>query len=93
MSDKKHPHMQHVPELDKLAAAADISQKIGDFWDWLEQEKGLSVCTYVKDADIYLPAQLRKESVLAEFFGIDLKRVERERKALLGMIQRKVGEE
>ena len=60
---------------------------IGEFLDWLTSEKGLVLACWEK-GDTEEQAQLscaqaNIESLLAEFFEIDLKEVECERRALL----------
>ena len=65
-------------ECDRLAKVADDSQKIGDFLDWLQQEH-----------DVELPDRI--ERLLAEYFDIDLDKVEQERRGLLAALQESHG--
>lgn len=85
-----------TPELDKLAAVREKSQLIGDFLEWLQGE-GLVICEwhdkqYVNGKLVqpagYYPVQRRMDQLLADYFGINLKAVERERQAVLNAIRR-----
>lgn len=74
-----------TPELDKLAAVANDSQVIGDFLEWLDTHGRFVGQWYDERA---APAAIGTEALLAEYFGIDLKRVERERRAILEAVRR-----
>jgi len=79
--------MVPTPECDKLVAVQPKSQVIGEFLDWLA-ESNFAVCRYAnyEDApshDGWVPARLSLEELLAEFFVIDLGKVEQERRAIL----------
>lgn len=65
------------PECTKLALASEESKKLGYFLDWL-QEKGIDLNL------VYNP-----EELLAEYFDIDLKKIEKERRDILKNIQEK----
>lgn len=72
-----------TPELDKMLAVKDKSQAIGEFFDWLVNDKGYVLSQYEeKDRRLY-PTYSSIEKLLAEFFGIDLKKIEEERRAIL----------
>jgi len=90
------------PECEKLKAVSEYSQKIGEFLTWLVNVKQLDLskyqeveeCQYCGEDGMFTGEQLMpyhtdKEQLLAEFFGIDLKKVEEERRALLSSIQEK----
>ena len=84
------------PECDKIVAVHDQSQKLGEFLDWL-REQGWELCAYqgVEDEeseetpDGWYPIHKPAEQLLAKFFGIDLNKVEAERRALLEAIREK----
>ncbi len=78
-----------TPELDKQLAVQDKSQPIGEFLDWLTSRKGYTVCFYKGGESWreFLPVNKTTETLLAEFFDIDLKKCEQERQALLAEIQ------
>jgi hypothetical protein len=86
-----------TPECDRLLAVREKSQVIGEFLDWL-REKGWVIATgHAHDDTCYIDGKrfcgavegdlvrvlFNTEKLLAEFFGIDLEKVERERRALL----------
>jgi ribosomal protein S27AE len=70
------------PECEKLSNVADESNRIGNFLDWLS-EKDIRLCSYEEDAEMYFPMSSGVENLLAEYFEIDLNKVEKERMALL----------
>ncbi len=79
------------PECEKMKAVNDKSQSIGEFLEWLASEKRVYLATYLEteevDADKLCLWHQSKESLLAEFFKIDLKKVEDERRAMLEKIR------
>lgn len=79
-------------ECARLAAVSDHSQRIGEFLHWLQANRtpALTLCAVSEDSedDRYYPARVRIETLLAEYFKIDLNKVERERRALLEGIRR-----
>ena len=96
-----------TPECDKLKAVSGSSQDIGEFLDWLTGEKGLTVCNEHEhdewcegedeiimcgtQSKEYTPAMLNIEKLLAEYFEIDLNKVEKERRAILAELQKAQG--
>lgn len=86
--------MTDYPELEKIQAVREESQKIGEFLEWLSGE-GLQIAEYAEDEDedgddprLTLHYESR-ESLLAKFFGIDLQKAEQERRAILEELQKK----
>jgi hypothetical protein len=75
-----------TPELDRLRVVQDESHIIGAFLEWLG-EKGMHVTTDSGD-DVY---NCSIEKTLADYFGIDLIKVENEKRAVLDW-QRKQNE-
>lgn len=75
MSTKKR-----YPECKKMAAVKNESQAIGSFLDWLEGED-LFICNLEKEE--YRPIHTTIEKLLAEYFEIDLDKVEEERRQIL----------
>lgn len=76
------------PEHEKLSAVADKSQVIGDFL--LDREEGgVVLAAYSPELDEYLPLPLVApvEYVLADYFGIDLAKIEAEKRAMLAAIR------
>jgi hypothetical protein len=89
-------------ELGKMMAVQEDSQTIGEFLEWAEQNgyhftktvkvkaEGYSLIrdeTYEYDREIELPVKI--EEALAHFFGIDLKKVDAERRAVLDEVRAK----
>lgn len=87
--------MSEYPEHEKLSGVQVESQAIGQFIDWLQDEKGvfLAVEATHKEENISgignhevtetVPYRFRIDEVLAEYFGIDLRVLESERRAML----------
>jgi len=79
-----------TPECDKLKALIDSGERdtLQKFLDWLT-ENHVVLCQletgrgYRSDGE-YVPLRQNTENLMAEFFGIDLKKVEREKQAILG---------
>lgn len=88
-----------APECEKLSKVAPVSQKVGEFVDWLRDEKKISLamrhdhtpdCYFtgrqpdcgMEEGDLFY-AHANMTTLLAEFFGIDLNKVEQERRAIL----------
>ena len=75
MSDTKYP------EHEKLREVKDTSQAIGEFLEWLQSE-GMGVAEYDAYANL---AWVRHSTtgLLARYFGIDQKKLEQEKCAML----------
>jgi len=76
----------NTPELDKMTACRAQSQAQGEFLNWLMLEKDIVLAKWSNDSesvqDLYeCPVSI--EALLAEFHGIDLNKVEQERRAIL----------
>jgi hypothetical protein len=81
--------MVETPELDKMTAVQPFSQKIGEFMEWLSTEKKLGLGSWDKRGyDLYQPERASIENLLAEFFDIDLNKVEKEKRAIIEDIGR-----
>ena len=87
------PKPPAMPECEKLKAIQERSQSIGEFLEWLCSTKGVSLMVDM-DADpddingtVQVPMRESKEELLAEFFEIDLDKVEDEKRALLDFIR------
>jgi len=74
------------PECERLSEAAPRSQLIGEFLEWLD-EQGIVLAAYGKNRTWPDPILDSRESILARFFGIDLKKVEKERMDILKSLQ------
>jgi hypothetical protein len=74
------------PEHEKLRAISDQSQVCGEFLDWLRDEKGIHLCTWDYDDGPEL-AYESTNGLLAEFFGIDLKKINDEKDAMYAALR------
>jgi len=83
------------PELAKIAAVQEHSQLIGEFLEWLQYKKKIEFCKphyhdkecekigcRLRDGE-FLPTSFKIQELLAEFFSIDLKKAEEEKRQLL----------
>lgn len=76
------------PEHEKLSKVRDHSQAIGEFLDWAS-EKGWSLAEWDED-DLHLwPVRKSVQEILAEYFKIDLVKLEDEKRAMLDEIRSK----
>lgn len=75
----------NTPELDRIRAVQEQSQTIGEFLDWMLNERGLWIAEMreLLTIDRLYPFTGSITSLLAEYFGIDEYRAEQERHALL----------
>lgn len=84
--------MNKYPECDKVKDISDISQKIGEFIEWLK-EKNYIICKKEIDEEygtaFFHPTYLPMEETLAEFFNIDLNKLEEERRNILEEFRKK----
>lgn len=95
--------MSETSELDKMSKVKNQSQKVGEFVDWLQCEKKIVFCKWHEekgslfDSDDncepfypggYYPEFLQVEKTLAEFFGIDLDKIEKEKLKILEQLRK-----
>ena len=75
--------MPKYPECEKFYKIKDMSLMIGDFLAWLGSEKHvhLAHCEERRGYLSYYPYST--ESLLAEFFNIDLDKLEKEKQEML----------
>ena len=72
-----------TPTLDKMKEVHEESQAIGTFLDTMS-EQGYCLCQHHNDGKyVYRPVQESFETILAQYFKIDLKEAEKERQAIL----------
>lgn len=87
-------HQQHAgsepdlyPEHTKLRAISDQSQACYDFIDWLGSEKGYRLCYVPQRSGTYEPVQHSMRGLLAEFFEIDVDKIETEKRAMIAQLR------
>jgi hypothetical protein len=88
-----------TPELDRQLAIVESGepQTVQEFYDWLTMEKKWVLARYVPEEErrgddgIYgeQPVQVYVQpgALMAEFFGIDLDKIEAERRAILDALR------
>ena len=76
------------PEHEKMKACLDASHAQGEFVDWLINEKEIFLAQYVEGVDELRHCRTPLQQLLAEFHGIDLKKVEEEKCAMLDEIRK-----
>jgi hypothetical protein len=80
------------PELDKQRAIIDsgAAETVGEFIDWLASA-GYLIGRYERmegyREQVLVPVRLSPEQLLAQHFGIDLDKIEAERRAILAALQ------
>lgn len=80
----------NTPMLDKMLAIKELSETCGEFLEWLMHRYDIfdpkvprETLGYIGHGDY-----INKEQVLADFFGIDLQEVEREKDMILRNLQK-----
>lgn len=78
--------MTTYPEHEKLSAISDASQTIGAFLDFLT-EQDLVISLWIETGELrdpqLVPVSKTTSQILADYFGIDLARIETEKRAML----------
>lgn len=95
------------PECEKMLAVQTLSNAIGNFMEWLQGERKLTLCREITRKEIeesvdagmedeidykagdLIPDHTGIEALLAEYFDIDLKKVEKEKQAILQHLRKK----
>ena len=72
--------MHDTTEHDKLQSVQEPAQTIGEFLEWLEA-RGIFLCHL--RGDEYYRTRCIIEELLASYFGIDLDKIEDEKRAML----------
>jgi hypothetical protein len=77
-----------TPELDKQRVARDTghSEAVGQFLEWLMNERRFVLAKWGDNSLLY-PAYDGIEALLADYFKIDLDKIEAERRAILAYIR------
>lgn len=77
--------MAKYPELEKLGKVQDQRQAVEEFLDWLYAARGVFLARY--DGEELKYYSYSTESLVAEFFELDLKKIDLERRAMLKAIR------
>lgn len=78
--------MSGYPEHEKLRKVADLSQKIGEFLDFGLAKQGLVLCEaqdHWSDETQFYPTHKTVQSILADYFEIDQKKIDAEKEQML----------
>lgn len=86
MKTASKPEYPKTPALNKMQSVKDKSQLIGEFLDWLPHNNR-AIGLFDKHGAMCHDHQ-SIESLLAEYFGIDLKACEKERRAVLEYVRK-----
>ena len=73
------------PAHEQMARFQDQTQLIGEFLEWLGNTKNLHICNLENSwsGHEFFPITGSTENLMAEFYGIDLKEVEKEKNDML----------
>lgn len=77
--------MDGTPELDKQLAIikSGANSTVQGFLDWLMEEQGITFCVWSDDHEEFWPDRRQPDRLMADYFGIDLDKIEDERRAIL----------
>jgi len=77
--------MSNFPQHERLREVSEQSQAICEFLDWLGETKGLEISHYGSgdSAHLLVPANLKPRDLCAEFFGIDIVELEKEKQQII----------
>lgn len=73
----------NYPEHEKLKEVQDQSQVIGEFLEWLNYERKYSLCENEIRYDSWLPVSENHQELLAQYFNINLDKLEQEKRQML----------
>lgn len=79
----------YYPESERLKHVINDAKRIGNFLEWLSDEREAILCKFTTKfhgntpVNQYLPVEWTTERILADYFGIDLDVVEIERQDML----------
>lgn len=79
------------PQLAKMQEVNPRSEVVGEFLDWLEQNSLFIGRYIIPDGfrrEVAVPISDSTEQLLAQYFKIDLKAVERERQSILDEVRK-----
>jgi hypothetical protein len=76
------------PEHEKLHKVAEQSQVIGEFLEWLSDQK-YTLAKWSKDGYELMPTHPDIQKLLAKYFKIDLNKIEEEKQTMLYTLRKK----
>jgi len=75
-------------EHEKLKEIQEQSQICGEFLEWLNSEYEIFLCKSDGKLDQYYPCSQSRDKLLAEFFNIDLDKLEQEKRKMLDELRK-----
>lgn len=77
--------MADYPEHAKLKAIKEEANVIGPFLDWLHDTKKYTICRHesVAGSDVLIPIDEGLEPLMADYFKVDLKKIAKEKDAMV----------
>lgn len=85
--------LSNYPESKQKLETQEQATIIGDFLTWLQDHRKVVLCQFGIDADkgeeVLLPTNRTTNQWLADYFGIDLDKLEQERMEILNMLVEK----
>lgn len=81
--------MSDTPELNRMLATQGEAQEIGEFLEWCAETQNIFLVEedYDPEGRRILFSRVSTEKILAKYFGIDLEKVERERREILNCLE------
>lgn len=92
MSDTRAESL--YPEHDKMAAIKELSQAVYDFIEWLPSQDcmiGQMVQYEDRDEPVFVPYYGSIKELIAKHFGIDLDKIEQEKRVMLDALRKDHG--
>ena len=83
MSKKAKNKKPQYPECEKLAIYQIERMAIIHFLEWLAEEHGAEIAHYLDESDDLFPLGVSKDNLALTYLGIDPKKLEEERRAML----------
>lgn len=80
--------LMELPEHNKVKEVQPYSQKIHEFFDWLQSEKGMFLSTFNEEEEVNNTVYTPVTMLVAEFFEIDLNKLEKEKEQILELIRK-----
>lgn len=79
--------MTDYPEHERLKKISDISQQVGYFIEWLNGEFTIAKWKQRRGVDVLVPAHKTTNEWLADYFDIDLDKIEEEKRQMLAELR------
>lgn len=75
------------PECEKLRALHPERMALLAFIEWLHQDKKWTIAQPLPSGERYMPVLQQAEAIVFEYLGVDTKKLEEERRAMLSALQ------